>query len=132
MTANPIEFQLSPFAIIGENTLNVGYRDASKGHVVTSVEVPSEMIERAIITDLSVEIVLSADGSIASAAHSKASVYASASSIPIDQLVEAYLISENLHMEEVSERDLRGLLVRLEKSVGAVRRTIENHKLATD
>jgi|SRR5581483_1850384 len=132
MVLNPIELQLSPFATFSGATLNVGYHDASKGHVVASVEIPSEVIERAVLADLSVEVVVSSDGSIASAAYAKASVNASAKkTIPIDQLVETYLISDNLWMDEATEHDLGALLARLERSVCAVRRAIEARKPAT-
>ena len=74
MAPNPVELQLSPFADYGRTTLNVGYRDVSTGQVVVSVEVPSELIERAVFAHLSVEVALSPDGCIASSADGSASL----------------------------------------------------------
>jgi hypothetical protein len=133
MSAGPPQLHLSPFAECGRTTSIVGYRDLSTDQVVTSVEIPSELIERAVLANVSVEIALSADGSIGSAANGKACVYSSAKRIvTVDQLVEAFLVSDNLHLEEATERDLRGLLERLQKSVRAVQRSIALLKQATD
>ncbi|KRR13637.1 hypothetical protein CQ10_38725 [Bradyrhizobium valentinum] len=102
------------------------------GQVVASVEIPSELIERAVLANVSVEISLSADGEIASAASGTASACSSAKEvISVDQLVERFLGSDNLHMEEATERELQVLLERLQKSVGAVERSIALYRQAT-
>ncbi|WP_156439503.1 hypothetical protein [Bradyrhizobium valentinum] len=132
MSPNPIELRLSPFAECGRTTSNIGYRDVLTGQVVASVEIPSELIERAVLANVSVEISLSADGEIASAASGTASACSSAKEvISVDQLVERFLGSDNLHMEEATERELQVLLERLQKSVGAVERSIALYRQAT-
>ncbi|MBB4360631.1 hypothetical protein GGD66_008147 [Bradyrhizobium sp. CIR48] len=123
---------MRPFVEYGGATSNVGYRDASTGQVVTLVEIPSEAIERAIFASVSVEIALSGDGEIASTATGTLSGCSIAkNTMSIDQLVEAFLSSDNLHMEEVTKQDLEGLLARLQKSIDAVRRSIALLQLAT-
>jgi hypothetical protein len=80
-----------------------------------------------------VEIALSADGEIASAVHGKASAcYCPKKIVFLDDLVEAFLADSNLHMEETTEKELRTLLERLQKSVRAVQRTIALLKRATN
>ncbi len=116
---------MRPFVEYGRATSNVGYRDASTGQVVTFVEIPSETVERAIFASVSVEIALSGGGEIASTATGTLSGCSIAkNAMLIDQLVEAFLSSDNLHMEEVTEQDLEALLARLQKSVDAVRCSI--------
>jgi hypothetical protein len=125
MSQNPNELGLIPFAEYGRTTSNIGYRDVSTGQVVASLEIPSELIERAILANLSVEIALSGDGEITSAANATASTCSCAIKIiSVDQLVETFLRTDNLRVEEATERELRGLLERLQKSVRAVQRSI--------
>lgn len=124
---------MRPFVEYGRTTSNVGYRDASTGHVVTSVEIPSEAVESAIFPSIAVEITVSRDGGIASTAFGALSGYAFAkNATSIDRLVEAFLSSDNLHMEEVNEQDLGALLACLQKSVDSVQRAIALFRLATD
>ncbi|MGX9430196.1 MULTISPECIES: hypothetical protein [Bradyrhizobium] len=116
---------MRPFVEYGGVTSKLGYRDASSGQVITLVEIPSEAVERAIFASVSVEIALSSDGEIASSATGTLSGCSLAkNTTSIDRLVEAFLSSDNLHMEEVTEQDLQALLARLQKSVDAVRRSI--------
>jgi len=132
MSPNPVELGPRPFADCGRTTSNVGYRDTSTGLVVASLVVPSELIERAVLANVSLEIALSADGWIASTANGKASAHSSPKIIAVDQLVETFLIGDNLRMEEVTERELRVLLERLQKSVHAVERSIALLQQPTD
>jgi len=90
---------------------------------VSSVEIPSELVERAVLDRVSVEIAFSSDGRIASAAAGGGSA-SSKKMIHVDELVERFLTSNNLHLEEVTIFELRGLLERLEISVRAVQRSI--------
>jgi len=133
MSPDPVELRFRPFAELDRATSNVGYRDASTGQVVASIEVPVELIERTVLANVSVEIALSADGEIASAAHGRASDCSSLKKIvSVDDLVEAFLADSNLHMEETTEKELRTLLERLKKSVRAVQRTITLLERATN
>ena len=123
MSPDPVEPRLGPFVESGQRITNVGYRDVLTGQVVSSVEIPSELIERAVLDSVSVEIAFSSDGQIASAATASGSTSAK-KMIHVDELVEAFLTSSNLHLEETTIFDLRRLLERLEKSVRAVQRSI--------
>jgi hypothetical protein len=125
MSPSPVELGLSPFAECGRTISTIGYRNRLTGQVVASVEIPSELIESTVLAKISVEVVLSGDGQIASTANSAASACPSArKTISVDKLVEAFLDNHNLHMEEATERELRALLERLQKSVHAVQRSI--------
>jgi hypothetical protein len=123
MSPSPIEIGLSPFAESGRTTSTVGYRDRLTGQVVASVEIPSELIESTVLAKISVEVVLSGDGQIASTANSAACPSAR-KTISVDKLVEVFLDNHNLHLEEATERELRALLERLQKSVHAVQHSI--------
>jgi hypothetical protein len=91
---------------------------------MSSVEIPTELVERAILDKVSVEIAFSSDGLIASAVNGSASCILSKKLIHIDELVETFLTNNNLHMEEVTVSELKRLLGRLEKSVRAVQRSV--------
>ena len=116
---------MRPFVEYSRGTSKVGYRDASTGQVLALVEIPSEAVERAIFASVSVEIALSGDGKIASTATGTLSGCSLAmNTMSIDRLVEAFVNSDNLRMEEITEQDLEALLAQLQKSVDAVRRSI--------
>ncbi|WP_024510695.1 hypothetical protein [Bradyrhizobium sp. ARR65] len=123
MPPDTIELRLGPFVESGRSITNVGYRDVLTGQIVSSVEIPSELIERAVLNAVSVEIGFSADGQISSAANGSASC-SSKKMIHIDELVETFLASDNLHMEEVTVWDLKRLLEKLEKAARAVKQSI--------
>ena len=123
MSPDPVEPRLGPFVECGHRTTNVGYRDVLTEQVVSSVEIPSELVERAVLDRVAVEIEFSSDGRIASAAVGGGSA-SSKKMIHVDELVERFLTSNNLHLEEVTIFELRGLLERLEISVRAVQRSI--------
>ena len=121
MSQNPNQLRLRPFAKYGRTTSNIGYRDALTGQIA----IPSELIERAVLANVSVEIALSGDGEIASTANGTASACSPARKIvSVDKLVEMFLDAHNLHMEEATEREPSTLLDRLQRSVQAVQRTI--------
>ncbi|WOH63623.1 hypothetical protein [Bradyrhizobium sp. BWA-3-5] len=123
MSPDPVKARLGPFVESGQSITNVGYRDVLTGQVVSSVEIPSELVERAVLDRVSVEIALSTDGQIASSATGGGAA-SSKKMIHVDELVETFLTSNNLHLEEATALDLRRLLERLEKSVRAVKRSI--------
>lgn len=123
MTRDPVELRLGPFVESGQTTTNIGYRDLLTGQTVWSLEIPSELIERAVLESVSVEIRVSTDGQIACAANGSASA-SSKKMIHLDELVEKFLVSKNLRMEEVTVFDLKRLLEKLEKAAEAVERSI--------
>jgi hypothetical protein len=133
MSPDPVELRLCPFAECDRATSSVGYRDVSTGQVVTSVEVPVELLERTVTANLSTEIFLSADGEIVFATHGRAYAFPSLrKTVFVDDLVEAFLADSNLQMEETTERELRALLERLQKSVEAVQCKITIRDEATN
>jgi len=113
------------FAKCGPSTATVGYCDASSGGVIASIEIPAQVMERAVLENASVEITLLGDGEIASTVIGPASDCCSArTSVSIDRLVDAFVASHNLHKEEATEVELRTLLGRLRRSVEAVEHSI--------
>jgi hypothetical protein len=125
------KLQLTPFAQCGEINSIVGYRDDSCGIVAASVELPTELIERSILANVSIEITLSGSGEITSAASSIASGSSSPTkTISLDRLVNMLLDHENIHMEETTESELRILLETLQKSTRAVQCAIARLKSA--
>ncbi|KRR13327.1 hypothetical protein CQ12_09305 [Bradyrhizobium jicamae] len=125
MPAEPVASAFGAFAKCDQITANVGYRDVSTGQVVASIEIPAQVIERAVLENASVEITLLSDGEIASAVTGSAcDCFSAKTSVSVDHLVDAFVSNNNLHKEEATETELRTLLGRLQKSVQAVERTI--------
>lgn len=125
MPTGQVDLTFGAFAKCCQSTATIGYRDALTGTVIASIEIPAQVIERAVLENASVEITLLEDGQIASAVTGPASdCFSVRTSVSIDHLVDAFVASQNLHKEEATEAELRTLLGRLHKSVEAVERTI--------
>ena len=125
MSASPVELRLSPFVKCGREGSNVGYLDVSTGRVVASLEVPLELIERAVLANVSVEIALAGDGKIASSVAGEASVcWSAVKTVSIDRLIQEFLAGDNLRLDETTQEELRMLLKRLQDSARAVQRAI--------
>jgi hypothetical protein len=125
MSIERVDLTFGAFANCGQSAATVGYRDALTGSVIASIEIPAQVIERAVLENASVEITLLGDGEIASAVAGPTSdCFLARTSVSIDHLVDAFVTSHNLHKEEATEAELRTLLGRLHKSVEAVERTI--------
>ena len=119
------KLRLTPFAKCGGTTSILGYRDDSSGIVVASVELPTELIERSILANVSIEITLSGSGEVTTAASNVVSGSSSSiKTVSLDALVDMLLDRENIHMEETTESELRILLETLQKSIRAVQRAI--------
>ncbi|MGY3591474.1 hypothetical protein ACVIGB_008946 [Bradyrhizobium sp. USDA 4341] len=125
MPASPVELRLRPFVKCGREISNVGYLDISTGRVVASLEVPLEVIERAVLANVSVDMVLASDGKIASSVAGEASACSSAvKTVSIDHLIQEFLACDNLRLEEATQEELKMLLNRLQDSARAVQRAI--------
>ncbi|WP_338834548.1 hypothetical protein [Bradyrhizobium septentrionale] len=118
------KLRLTPFVKCGETTSMVGYRDDSSGMVVASVELPTELIERSILANVSTKITLSGSGDVTSATSNLASGSFSIETISLNQLIHVLLDRENIHMEETTESELGILLETLQESICAVQRAI--------
>lgn len=126
MSLERANLRISPFAQFGQDVSTIGYRDLSSGQVVSSVELPTEIIEQSALANIAIRIVLSASGEIISFANSATATLSSATRrISVDDLVESLLDHDNLRMEEVTESELRILLERLRRSARAVESAIE-------
>ncbi|WKA29520.1 hypothetical protein [Bradyrhizobium roseum] len=125
MFIQPDNSSFGAFAECGQTTATVGFRDASTGGVIASIIIPAQVIESAVLENASVEITLLGDGEIGSSVAGPASDrFSLRSSVTVDQLVEAFVNSQNLHKEEATVAELATLLKRLHKSVEAVERAI--------
>ncbi|WP_440639443.1 hypothetical protein ACSHT2_34050 [Bradyrhizobium sp. PUT101] len=126
------EHYLSPFVQLEKATLTAGYRDASSGISMASIELPAELIEAVVLSNISIEIALSGAGEISSTASGTMTDSSAATSISLDKLVEVLLEQNNIRQEETTESELRTLLGKLEKSVRAVQQAIELLKTAAN
>lgn len=125
MSTSPVELRLRPFVKCGREISNVGYLDMSTGRIVASLEVPLEVIERAILANVSVKMVLAGDGNIASSVAGEASACSSAvKTVSIDRLIQEFLACDNLRLEDTTREELKTLLNRLQDSTRAVQRAI--------
>lgn len=73
MSTERVDLTFGAFAKCDQSTATVGYHDASTGSVIASLEIPAQVIERAVLENASVEITLLGDGEIASAVAGPAS-----------------------------------------------------------
>jgi hypothetical protein len=127
MFVQPDHLSVGAFAECGQTTATIGFRDASTGGVIASLEIPSQVVEGAVFENASMQITLLGDGEIRSAVVGLASdCFSLRSSVTIDQLVEAFVNSQNLHKEEATVAELATLLERLHKSVEAVEHAIRS------
>jgi len=105
-----------------------GYRNVATGETVCAVEVPAEPVERTVMSQLSLSVTMTADGSIGplpldrdgSALASDIGTIAR----PIDDIVAQATSPDGLGLEGPSAADLKSLLARLERSVALVRVTL--------
>ncbi|MBO4225338.1 hypothetical protein [Bradyrhizobium neotropicale] len=131
MSLERANLRIGPFAQFGQDVSTIGYRDLSSGQVVSSIELPTEILERSALANIAIQVVLSASGEIISVANGATATLSSAARrISVDDLVESLLDHDNLRMEEATESELRILLERLRRSVRAVESAIEAVKEA--
>ena len=113
--------QIEPFVEQCDTMCRVGYRTVANGQTISSLEIPSRLLEQTIGAGLSIDVSMSCDGRITvSDPHSRSNV------VPLDELVLTLLAEDNLRMEEPTVTDLQSLLNRLQQCVHAVELAIES------
>jgi hypothetical protein len=106
--------------VVVASAYRVGYRVNGTGEVIAAINIPAQMVEQAVTSQLSISVMMSPTGELSAMSSSCAATFDSAL-IPIDVLVAQVVAPENLHLEEAGPDELRALLIRLERSVTCVK-----------
>jgi hypothetical protein len=110
------------------NAYRFGYRIVGTANVISAIDVPADMVERALISRKPLSARIAPNGDIipeisnSNPIDNTADVTSETSQI--DDLIRRTLNAENLRMEEASVADLKMLLDRLERSVSLVKEAI--------
>lgn len=120
--------QLEPFAEIVGDDYRFGYRAIGTDDCLSAINVPTSIVEQAVLTKASLAARVGPDGTVTSdmlMSH----VRSSAPDVPtdvtsIEVLVQRAVNVENLRREEATVADLSTLLRRLEDSVRLVKGAI--------
>jgi hypothetical protein len=117
-----VEGALSP------SQYRIGYRCSTTQAVLTQLEIPAEIVERTVLGDLLVVPRITPDGTVtANILTQRDSInyeWLDVVAMPIYELVNRAMTSENLRLEEARLSDLEALRDLLERSVSKVRATI--------
>jgi hypothetical protein len=120
--------QLEPFAEITDDAYRFGYRGIGTDDCLSAIDMPTFIVEQAVLTRASLAVKVGPDGTVIS--HMLMSHFSgSIPDIPtdvasIEALVQRAVNAENLRMEEATVADLSTLLRRLEDSVRLVKGAI--------
>lgn len=127
--------QLEPFAeVTGDTAYRFGYRAIGTDDCLSAIEVPTSIVEQAVLTRASLATRVAADGTVIShmlMSHVRESILNIPTDVAsIEALVQRAVNVENLRMEEATVADLTTLLRRLEDFVRLVTDTIS--KMTSD
>jgi hypothetical protein len=117
--------QLEPFAeVTGDTAYRFGYRTIGTDDCLSAIQVPTSIVEQAVLTRASLATRVAADGTVIShmlMSHIRESIPNIPTDVAsIEALVQRAVNTENLRMEEATVADLTTLLRRLEDSVRLV------------
>jgi hypothetical protein len=118
--------QLEPFAEVAPDTYRFGYRIVGARDYVSAVEVPTQIVEQAVLPRASLTVRIGPDGTVFPLL---SHAVETARDLPtdvqaLDVLVQRAVNTENLRMEEATISDLNALLQRLECSISLVKDAI--------
>ncbi|MCK1515624.1 hypothetical protein IVB22_24330 [Bradyrhizobium sp. 190] len=101
----------------------VGYRAEGLGYILAGVEVPVHVLEREVAAGLDFVTAVSPSGEVVSRIvdSSGFDLVSPCSVASIDSLIVETVSTNNLHLEEASTSELRGLLRSLELSIEHVK-----------
>jgi len=121
--------QLEPFAeVTGDTAYRFGYRTIVTGDCLSAIEVPTSIVEQAVLTRASLATRVVPDGTVIShilMSHVRGYIPNIPTDVAsIETLVQRAISAENLRMEEATVADLSTLLRKLEDSVRLVTDTI--------
>ena len=109
--------------VVGASAYRVGYRVHGTGEVIAAIDIPAQMVEQAVTSQLSISVMMSPTWELSAMSSSCAATFDSAL-IPTDVLVAQVVAPENLRFEEAGPEELRTLLIRLERSVTCVKEAL--------
>lgn len=120
--------QLEPFAEITGDAYRFGYRTTGTDDCLSTIDVPTSIVERAVLTRASLAARVGPDGTVISymlMSHIKGSMPDISTEVAsIEALVQRAVNADSLRMEEATVADLRTLLRRLEDSATLVKGAI--------
>jgi len=118
--------QLQPFAEVAGDTYRFGYRIAGVSDCISTVEVPSQIVEQVVLPRASLAVRMGPDGMVfpllSYAANNTLDLPTDVEALEV--LVQKAVDTESLQMEEATISDLNTLLRRLECSIGLVKDAI--------
>ena len=124
--------QLEPFAEIAGDAYRFGYRAIGTDDCLSAIDVPTSIVEQAVLTRASLAARVGPDGTVISLmlmSHFRGSVPDVSTDVAsIEVLVQRAVNVENLRREEATVADLNTLLRRLEDSVRLVKSAISQMK----
>lgn len=118
-----VECTCLPNTCTADHLYRFGYRIVGSDNVVAAVEIPSRILEEAVLSKLTLSCRLTPDGDVIPQSmfeHGKAPS-AGSSPLSLDQLIRATFTPKNLYMEEATIANLTTMLQRLEESASVVR-----------
>jgi len=118
--------QLEPFAEITGDAYRFGYRAIGTDDYFSTIDVPTSIVERAVLTRASLAARVDPDGTVIShMSQANGNVPDISTDVAsIDALVQRAVNADNLRLEEATVADLGTLLRRLEDSVTLVKGAI--------
>jgi hypothetical protein len=106
----------------------LGYRSPVSKTVVVQIEIPAEVVERAVLSELLVVPRVTPDGKVTVDLHGQTDLSGDdqlkVAGAPIYELVARAMARENLRLEDANFSDLHTLLRLLEQSLSEVRSAI--------
>jgi|SRR5579871_4193181 len=129
-------FDLEPFAdkisspdgALNPSQYRIGYRFPATRAIFTQIEIPAEVIERAVLSKLLVVPRMTSDGTVTADIPVQGDLTSNdpleVAPVPIHELVVRAMAPENLRLEEAKISDLRTLLDLLEQSISKVRTAV--------
>jgi hypothetical protein len=129
--ANAIASSVEPFvdrvpvnsASADKHVVRVGYRTEGTDDILTVIELPVDILEQAIASDLELVTSMTPSGEVVCqlVGSSGLTISKPRSLVPMRDLVSEAVSAQNLRLEEASTNDLHALLVDLESAVESVR-----------
>jgi hypothetical protein len=120
--------QLEPFAEITGDAYRFGYRAIGTDDCLSAVDVPTSIVEQAVLTRASLATKIGPDGTVTYhmlISHVRGSIPDIPTDVAsIEALIQRAVNVENLHREEATVADLSTLLRRLEDSIRLVKGAI--------
>jgi hypothetical protein len=129
--ANALASSVEPFvdrvpvngAAGDKHLVRVGYRTEGTEDILTTIELPAEILEQAVASGLELLTSMTPSGEVVCqlVGSSGLAISRPRSLVPVRELVSEAVSAQNLRLEEASMSELHALLVDLESAVESVR-----------